>query len=99
MKYRIICGLTSYTTKHHIIRAALEAICFQTRDVLEAMKKDLDSNLSKLHADGELTANSILMQLQADLSGVLVCKYNIILKVLINILMLFVHKVNITGMI
>lgn len=70
----IICGLTSFTTKHHIIRAALEAVCFQTRDIIEAMKKDCGINLNKLHADGIMTDNKLLMQLQADLSGIPVLK-------------------------
>ncbi|XP_017785874.1 PREDICTED: glycerol kinase-like isoform X2 [Nicrophorus vespilloides] len=66
----IICGLTAYTTKKHIIRAALEAVCFQTRDILEAMNKDCGIPLSKLHVDGKLTTNNLLMQLQADISGI-----------------------------
>ncbi|XP_055549167.1 glycerol kinase-like [Wyeomyia smithii] len=70
----IICGLTSFTTKHHIIRAALEAVCFQTRDIIEAMKKDCGINLTKLHADGIMTNNRLLMQLQADLGGIPVLK-------------------------
>lgn len=70
----IICGLTSFTTKHHIIRAALEAVCFQTRDIIEAMKKDCGINLNKLHADGIMTDNKLLMQLQADLVGIPVLK-------------------------
>lgn len=72
--FRIICGLTGFTTKNHIIRASLEAICFQTRDVLEAMKKDCGYNLNKLYVDGVMTTNNLLMQLQADLSGIPVCK-------------------------
>lgn len=70
----VICGLTGFTTKNHIIRATLEAICFQTRDVLEAMKKDCGIDLNKLFVDGIMTSNSLLMQLQADLSGIPVCK-------------------------
>ncbi|XP_065162340.1 glycerol kinase 3-like [Atheta coriaria] len=66
----IICGLTAYTTKKHIIRAALEAVCFQTRDIIEAMNKDCGIPLSKLHVDGKLTTNNLLMQLQADISGI-----------------------------
>ncbi|XP_073965992.1 glycerol kinase 3-like [Choristoneura fumiferana] len=66
----IICGLTAFTTKHHIIRAALEAVCFQTRDILEAMNKDCGMPLSKLHVDGNMTSNDLLMQLQADLVGI-----------------------------
>ncbi|KAK9702408.1 FGGY family of carbohydrate kinase [Popillia japonica] len=66
----IICGLTAFTTKKHIIRAALEAVCFQTRDILEAMNKDCGIPLTKLHVDGRMTTNNLLMQLQADISGI-----------------------------
>ncbi|CAH0757096.1 unnamed protein product [Diatraea saccharalis] len=66
----IICGLTSFTTKNHVIRAALEAVCFQTRDILEAMNKDCGMPLSKLHVDGKMTSNDLLMQLQSDLIGI-----------------------------
>ncbi|XP_026473009.1 glycerol kinase-like isoform X2 [Ctenocephalides felis] len=66
----IICGLTAFTTKNHIIRASLEAVCFQTRDILEAMNKDCGFPLSKLHVDGKMTSNNLLMQLQADLVGI-----------------------------
>ncbi|KAK4872952.1 hypothetical protein RN001_014981 [Aquatica leii] len=66
----IICGLTAFTTKKHIIRAALEAVCFQTRDILEAMNKDCGIPVTKLHVDGKMTTNNLLMQLQADISGV-----------------------------
>lgn len=76
--YRIICGLTAFTTKQHIIRASLEAVCFQTRDILEAMNKDCGYPLTKLHTDGKMSTNSLLMQLQADLSGIPVCKWIII---------------------
>jgi len=66
----ILCGLTAFTTKKHIIRAALEAVCFQTRDILEAMNKDCGIPLTKLHVDGKMTRNNLLMQLQADISGI-----------------------------
>ncbi|XP_012277459.1 glycerol kinase isoform X2 [Orussus abietinus] len=65
----IICGLTAFTTKKHIIRASLEAVCFQTRDILEAMYKDCGLPLTKLHTDGKMSTNKLLMQLQADLCG------------------------------
>lgn len=68
--HRIICGLTAFSTKQHIVRAALEAICFQTRDILEAMNKDCGIPLTKLNVDGRLTKNDLLMQLQADISGI-----------------------------
>ncbi|KAL3272652.1 hypothetical protein HHI36_014117 [Cryptolaemus montrouzieri] len=66
----IICGLTAFSTKHHIVRAALEAVCFQTRDILEAMHQDCGIPLNKLMTDGKLSQNTLLMQLQADISGV-----------------------------
>ncbi|XP_047343442.1 glycerol kinase isoform X1 [Vespa velutina] len=65
----IICGLTAFTTKQHIIRACLEAVCFQTRDILEAMYKDCGFPLKKLNTDGKMSTNNLLMQLQADLCG------------------------------
>ncbi|XP_066584551.1 glycerol kinase 3-like [Prorops nasuta] len=65
----IICGLTAFTTKEHIIRASLEAVCFQTRDILEAMHKDCGYPLTKLKTDGKMSTNNLLMQLQADLCG------------------------------
>lgn len=72
--HRIICGLTSFTKRHHIIRAALESICFQTNDILEEIESSLGSKQRKLSVDGPVAANSLLMQLQADLSGLSVCK-------------------------
>ena len=69
---RGVCvGLTQFTTKAHLARALLEAICFQTVDVLEAMRKDAkDLDMTALHVDGGATANGLLMQTQADLLGV-----------------------------
>ncbi|KAJ6627317.1 Glycerol kinase 3 [Pseudolycoriella hygida] len=66
----IICGLTGFTNKNHLIRATLEAVCFQTRDILEAMNLDCGLNLNKMNADGKLSRNSLLMQLQSDLCGI-----------------------------
>ncbi|KAK9510060.1 hypothetical protein O3M35_004927 [Rhynocoris fuscipes] len=66
----VICGVTEETTKGHIIRAALEATCFQTRDILEAMNKDCGIPLKQLLVDGGMTANDFLMQQQADLVGI-----------------------------
>ncbi|XP_013394557.1 glycerol kinase isoform X1 [Lingula anatina] len=65
-----ICGITQFTTKAHIARAALEAVCFQTRELLEAMNQDSKIPLQSLQVDGGMTANSLLMQLQADLLGI-----------------------------
>lgn len=68
--FSVICGLTAFTTKNHIIRAALETVCYQITDVIEAMKKDAGIHLTKLHVDGKMTRNNLLMQLQADISGI-----------------------------
>jgi glycerol kinase len=65
-----IVGLTRYVTKAHLVRATLEAICFQCREVLDAMVADSGQSVSVLKVDGGATANDFLMQLQADLLGV-----------------------------
>ena len=65
-----IVGLSRFHTKAHLARAALEAICFQTRDVLDAMSHDSGVGLDVLKVDGGATVNGLLMQLQADLLGV-----------------------------
>ena len=66
----VIVGLTRYVNKAHLVRATLEAICYQTRDVLGAMHADSDIELSALKVDGGATVNNFLMQLQADILGV-----------------------------
>ncbi len=66
----VIVGLTRYVTRAHLVRATLEAICYQTRDVLEAMRADSGIELSALKVDGGATVNDFLMQLQADILGV-----------------------------
>ncbi len=65
-----IFGLTRGTSKSHLIRATLESLAFQTRDVLEAMEKDSGQKLSLLRVDGGACANNLLMQFQADILGV-----------------------------
>ncbi|XP_043506027.1 glycerol kinase-like isoform X2 [Polistes fuscatus] len=65
----VICGLTERSTSAHIVKAALQSVCFQIRDVLEAMKKDTGIILSKLLVDGAMTSNDLLMQMQADICG------------------------------
>ncbi len=62
-----IYGLTRGSGRAHIIRAALEAICYQTVDVLDCMRADADLNLEALKADGGAAANHFLMQFQADM--------------------------------
>lgn len=66
-----IVGLSRFNTAAHVARAALEAICYQTRDVLEAMVADSGGlRLDELKVDGGVTANALCMQLQADILGV-----------------------------
>jgi glycerol kinase len=65
-----IVGLSRFNTKAHLARATLEAICFQTRAVLDAMVQDSGVRLEVLKVDGGATVNDTLMQLQADILGV-----------------------------
>jgi glycerol kinase len=65
-----IVGITRGTTAAHLARATLEAIAFQTRDVVEAMERDAGIELRELRVDGGAAANDLLMQIQADLLGV-----------------------------
>ncbi|WP_157426495.1 glycerol kinase GlpK [Agromyces salentinus] len=65
-----LVGLTRYVNKGHIARAALEAIAFQTRDVVEAVNADAGIDLTELRVDGGATANDTLLQFQADILGV-----------------------------
>ena len=61
-----IVGLTRGTTKAHIARATLDAIAFQTRDVVEALEDEAGTELAVLRADGGASRNDLLMQIQAD---------------------------------
>ncbi|XP_061547416.1 glycerol kinase-like isoform X2 [Phycodurus eques] len=70
----VICGLTQFTNKSHLAFAALEAVCFQTREIVDAMNKDSGVPLVRLQVDGGMTANRLLMQLQADILGASVVK-------------------------
>jgi glycerol kinase len=65
-----IVGLSRFNDKGHLARATLESICYQTRDVLDAMVKDSGVRLEVLKVDGGATVNDTLMQLQADILGV-----------------------------
>ncbi|MGJ0204929.1 glycerol kinase GlpK [Leucobacter sp. gxy201] len=69
-----LVGLTRYSNRGHIARAALEAVAYQTRDVLDAVNADVAAgggiHLSELHVDGGMVANETLMQFQADMLGV-----------------------------
>ncbi|XP_056450256.1 glycerol kinase isoform X1 [Gadus chalcogrammus] len=70
----IICGLTQFTNRKHVAFAALEAVCFQTREILDAMNQDSGIPLSQLQVDGGMTSNRLLMQLQADILCIPVVK-------------------------
>ena len=65
-----IVGLTRGTTRAHLARATLESICYQTRDVVDAMSRDAGVPLTELRADGGAVGNAFLMQFQADALGV-----------------------------
>jgi len=62
-----IFGLTRGSEKGHIIRATLESLAYQTRDVLDAMEKDSGVPLASLRVDGGACANNLLMQFQSDI--------------------------------
>jgi glycerol kinase len=70
----VIVGLSRYNTNAHLARATLESICYQTKDVVVAMREDSGVTLDVLRVDGGVTANELAMQLQADILGVPVSK-------------------------
>ena len=69
-----IVGLSRFNTNAHLARATLEAICYQSRDVVDAMEADSGVHLEVLKVDGGITANDLCMQIQADVLGVDVVK-------------------------
>jgi glycerol kinase len=69
-----IVGLSRFNTNAHVARATLEAICYQSRDVVDAMEADSGVHLEVLKVDGGITANDLCMQIQADVLGVDVVK-------------------------
>ncbi|MEH3132222.1 MAG: glycerol kinase GlpK [Mycolicibacterium neoaurum] len=69
-----VVGLSRFNTNAHLARATLEAICYQSRDVIDAMEADSGVHLDILKVDGGITANSLCMQIQADVLGVDVVK-------------------------
>jgi glycerol kinase len=69
-----IVGLSRFNTNAHLARATLEAICYQSKDVSDAMEKDSGVTLDVLKVDGGVTANELCMQMQADILGVPVSK-------------------------
>src|SRR5699024_5197187 len=65
-----VFGLTRGTEKEHFVRATLESLAYQTKDVLDAMEADSDISLKKLRVDGGAIANNFLMQFQSDILDV-----------------------------
>uniref|UniRef100_A0A4W3GQ44 glycerol kinase n=1 Tax=Callorhinchus milii TaxID=7868 RepID=A0A4W3GQ44_CALMI len=74
----IICGITQFTNRNHIAFAALEAVCFQSRELLDAMNEDSGIKMSTLKVDGGMTNSNVLMQLQADILSIPVVKPSLI---------------------
>ena len=73
-----IVGLTRGANKNHLVRAALEAMCYSTKDVLETMKHDSGLRVQNLRIDGGAAANNFLCQFQADLLGIRILRPRII---------------------
>ncbi len=65
----VIVGLTRAATKAHLARATLEAICYQTKEILEAMSNDSGIELTEMRVDGGITSNELCMQMQSDILG------------------------------
>jgi hypothetical protein len=63
----IVCGLTRSSDRAHIVRATLESIAYQTRELIDAMQADAGERISELRVDGGAAANNFLMQFQADI--------------------------------
>ena len=69
-----IFGLTRGTDKRHIVRASIEAMAYQVKDIVEVMQEDINEKICKLNVDGGATGNKYLLQFQADLLGIDVIK-------------------------
>ena len=73
-----LLGLTRGAGRAHLARAALEAIAYQTRDIMQVMNIDSDIELKELRVDGGASMNNFLMQFQADILGVTVDRPKIV---------------------
>ncbi|UYV70126.1 GK [Cordylochernes scorpioides] len=69
-----ICGLTQFSTRNHIVRATLEAISYQTKEIINAMNLDSGTNLTRLNVDGGMSVNHLFLQIQADILGIPIVK-------------------------
>jgi len=63
----VICGMSRFSNKYHIVRAGLESIAYQMRDIIEPMERDAGTALENLRVDGGPTGNAFLMQFVADI--------------------------------
>jgi glycerol kinase len=70
----IVCGITRDTSASDLVRAAIESVCYQTHDLIDAMLEDSGLNLSEIRVDGGMTANNWLLQFLADITGARICK-------------------------
>ena len=74
----VIVGLTRLVNKAHLARAALEATCYQTREVLDVMRQETGLSMKSLKVDGGMVVNDLLMQFQADILGQAVVRPKVI---------------------
>lgn len=65
----LICGITRAARREHLIRASLEAIAYESNDVIESMRSDAKRKIKEIHVDGKAAENNFLMQFQSDISG------------------------------
>lgn len=65
----MVVGITRGTSREHFVRATLESLAYQTYDVLKAMEEDSDTQINSIKVDGGASANNLLMQFQADITG------------------------------
>ena len=80
--FSVLFGLSEHTKKSDILRASLEAICYQTRDVLEALSRDCgETCVTKLLVDGSITCSNYIVQLLADIIGIPVGVYSKLVEV------------------
>ena len=62
--------MTQFTTRAHLARPTLESACYQTRDIVEVMARDVGAHMTSLRVDGGITQNNLLIQLKADILGI-----------------------------
>ena len=65
-----IVGLTQFSKRNHLVRAMLEAVCYQTREVLEAMQQDSGVEITSMAADGGMSKSDFFVQLLANVLGI-----------------------------